>query len=367
MAPGDVEKTAFTTQMGSYEWLVMPQGLQNFPSQYQRRMQRALGHLPFVRIFIDDVVVFSNTVEEHYEHVRQLLLTCREKGVFLKRSKCQLLKQSLRFLGHTISGDGCRPQHDKQWAFEELKKALISAPVLALPNVKGAADSSAPFVVQTDSRGIALGGVLMQDNRDGHGLRVIAYGSRQFTTAEQNYHAGERELGALHHCTTVTWRHYLIFTNFRLQGDHRPLEWLMEPGRELSRRQARWYMDLAEVGVPRMEYIKGALLLVPDALSRRPDYKDKDAREGLKEAGVIDPSSDLPMNPLATAGVVNNDPPVSRPRWTLHLDSCLAAVETLLEAEQALRQSNPAAPMVTRSKQRDIVRVGVQPPHPFVP
>ena len=216
MAPGDVEKTAFTTQMGSYEWLVMPQGLQNSPSQYQRRMQRALGHLPFVRIFIDDVVVFSNTLEDHHRHVEQLLLTCREKGVFLKRSKVQLLKKYLRFLGHTISADGCRPQHDKvaavrdwpelqsvthvrqflglagyyrrfihcfseiaqpltrltksdvawewgpyqQWAFEELKAALISAPVLALPDTKGAADGSAPFVVQTDASGIALGGCL---------------------------------------------------------------------------------------------------------------------------------------------------------------------------------------------------------------
>ncbi|KAK3281817.1 hypothetical protein CYMTET_10413 [Cymbomonas tetramitiformis] len=249
MAPGDVEKTAFTTQMGSYEWLVMTQGLQNSPSQYQRRMQRALGHLPFVRIFIDDVVVFSNTAAEHYEHVKQLLLTCREKGVFLKRSKCQLLKKSLRFLGHCISADGCRPQHDKvaavrdwpeletvthvrqflglagyyrrfihcfseiaqpltrltksvvpwewgpmqQWAFEELKKALTSAPVLALPNIKGAADGTAPFVVQTDASGIALGGVLMQDNGDGLGLRVIAYESRQFSAAEQNYHTGERD------------------------------------------------------------------------------------------------------------------------------------------------------------------------------
>ena len=126
---------------------------------------------------------------------------------------------------------------------------------------------------------------------------MIAYASRQFSAAEQNYHTGERELCALHRCTTVTWRHYLIFTNFRLQGDHRPLEWLMEPGRELSRRQARWYMDLVEVGVPRMEYIKGALLMVPDALSRRPDYKDIDAREGLREAGMLDPTSDLPTNP----------------------------------------------------------------------
>jgi hypothetical protein len=394
MAPGDVEKTAFTTQMGSYEWLVMPQGLQNSPSQYQRRMQRALGHLPFVRIFIDDVVVFSNTAAEHYEHVKQLLLTCREKGVFLKRSKCQLLKKSLRFLGHCISADGCRPQHDKvaavrdwpeletvthvrqflglagyyrrfihcfseiaqpltrltksdvpwewgpmqQWAFEELKKALTSAPVLALPNIKGAADGTAPFVVQTDASGIALGGVLMQDNGDGLGLRVIAYESRQFSAAEQNYHTGERELGALHHCTTVTWRHYLIFTNFRIQGDHRPLEWLMEPGRELSRRQARWYMDLVEVGVPRMEYIKGALLLVPDALSRRPDFKDKDVREGLKEAGVIDPTSDLPKDPLATleSECFSSSPPAAHPHWAQTVDCWLSAVETLSVAEQAM-------------------------------
>ena len=400
MAPGDVEKTAFTTQMGSYEWLVMPQGLQNSPSQYQRRMQRALGHLPFVRIFIDDVVVFSNTLEDHHRHVEQLLLTCREKGVFLKRSKVQLLKKSLRFLGHTISADGCRPQHDKvaavrdwpelqsvthvrqflslagyyrrfihcfseiaqpltrltksdvawewgpyqQWAFEELKAALISAPVLALPDTKGAADGSAPFVVQTDASGIALGGVLMQDHGDG--LRVIAYESRQFSAAEQNYHTGERELCALHHCTTVTWRHYLIFTNFRLQGDHRPLEWLMEPGRELSRRQARWYMDLVEVGVPRMEYIKGALLMVPDALSRRPDYKDLDAREGLREAGVLDPASDLPTNPLSSIDAeetLSSTFPASTPPWIQELNSWLAAADTLQAAEDAMADSEDLA------------------------
>ncbi|KAK3250752.1 hypothetical protein CYMTET_39877 [Cymbomonas tetramitiformis] len=367
MAPGDVEKTSFTTQMGSYEWLVMPQKLHNSPSQYQRRMQRALGHLPFVRIFIHDIVVFSNTAAEHYEHIKQLLLTCREKGVFLKRSKCQLLKKSFRFLGHCISADGCRPQHDKvaavrdwpeletvthiihflslagyyckfihcfseiaqpltrltksdvpwewgpmqQWSFEELKKALTSAPVLALPNIKGAADGSAPFVVQTDANGIALGGVLMQDNGDGNGLRVIAYESRKFTAAEENYHTGERELGALHHCTTVTWRHYLIFTNFRLQGDHCPLEWLMEPGKELSRRQARWYMDLVE---------------------------DKDAQEGLKEAGVIDPVSDLPAESLAAMedGMIPHTPPAARPHWAQEVDSWLAAVETISVAETAL-------------------------------
>ncbi|KAK3281567.1 hypothetical protein CYMTET_10656 [Cymbomonas tetramitiformis] len=223
------------------------------------------------------------------------------------------------------------------WGIEDCPYST-SAPVFALPNIKGAADGSAPFVVQTDASGIALGGVLMQDNGDGNGLRVIAYESRQFSAAEQNYHTGERELGALHHCTTVTWRHYLILTNFRIQGDHRPLEWLMEPGRELSRRQARWCMDLVEVGVPRTEYIKGALLLVPDALSRRPDFKDKDARDGLKEAGVIDPVSDKPTNPLASlvADYISPSPPSTRPHWAQRMDSWLAAVETISAAEDAI-------------------------------
>ena len=393
MAEEDVEKTAFTTQMGAYEWLVMPQGLQNSPSQYQRRMQRALGHLPFVRIFIDDVVVFSRTVEEHYDHVRQFLDTCREKGVYLKASKAQMLKESLRFLGHTLSAEGCQPQHDKvssikdwpkletvthvrqflglagyyrrfvhrfseiaqpltsltkadvpwqwgelqQWAFDELKTALSSAPVLALPDMKAASNGSAPFLVQTDASGVALGGVLMQDTGDG--MRVIAYDSRQFSAAEQNYHTGERELCALHHCTTVTWRHYLFSSDFQLQGDHRPLEWLMSPGRELSRRQARWYMDLVEVGVPRMEYVKGALLLVPDALSRRPDYVTKDPREGLKEAGVVDKETDLPKDPLSVLDadeIFEDHPPPPVPGWVATMESWMDGVETLQVAERAL-------------------------------
>ncbi|KAK3252913.1 hypothetical protein CYMTET_37819 [Cymbomonas tetramitiformis] len=104
--------------------------------------------------------------------------------------------------------------------------------------MRAATEGEAPFVVQTDASGVALGGVLMQDL--GQGLRPIAYEGRQFSPAEQTYGTGERELCALHHCCTVAWRDYLVFTNFKLQGDHRPLEWLMSPGRELSRRQARW-------------------------------------------------------------------------------------------------------------------------------
>ncbi|KAK3286442.1 hypothetical protein CYMTET_6004 [Cymbomonas tetramitiformis] len=225
----------------------------------------------------------------------------------------------------------------QQCAFEELKTALSSAPVLALPDIKKAADGTAPFLVQTDASGVALGGVLMQDT--GEGLKVIAYESRQFSAAEQNYHTGERELCALHHCTTVTWRHYLIFSEFGLQGDHRPLEWLMSPGRELSRRQARWYMDLVEVGVPRMEYVKGALLLVPDALSRRADYAVKTPRDGLKEAGVVDVKTDLPKDPLSALDaedLFEDSPPAARPQWLAAIEAWVDGAETLQRAERAI-------------------------------
>ncbi|KAK3263897.1 hypothetical protein CYMTET_27326 [Cymbomonas tetramitiformis] len=88
----------------------------------------------------------------------------------------------------------------------------------------------------------------------------------------------------------------------------------------------------------RLEYIKGALLLIPDALSRRPDFKDKDVREGLKEAGVIDPTSDLPKDPLATleSECFSSAPPAAHPHWAQTVDCWLSAVETLSVAEQAI-------------------------------
>ena len=108
-----VERTAMSTQYGSYEWLVMPMGLTNSPSQWQRHMQAVFGHLPFVRVFVDDFMIFSKTPEEHVEHVRQTLEVCRQNNIYLKKSKLHFCKQEIRFLGHVVSKHGRRPQHDK--------------------------------------------------------------------------------------------------------------------------------------------------------------------------------------------------------------------------------------------------------------
>ena len=438
MEASDVEKTAMTTHFGAYEWLVMPMGLSNSPSTWQRMMTQYLGHLPFVRVFVDDILIFSDTPEAHVEHLRQLLTACKKNQIYLKKSKLKLCKRACRFLGHVVDRDGCRPQQDKvasvrdwpeletvthvrqflgmcgfyrryiqnfadlaypltrltkatvEWAwgkeekkaFQHLKDALISAPTLVLPDQRAAADGSRPFVVQTDASAVALGGVLMQDQ--GKGLQPIAFESRQFSGAEQNYHPGERELCAIHHCTTVTWRHYLIFTAFKLMGDHKPLYWLFAPARELSRRQARWYEDLVEVGVHRMEHVPGRCLVVPDAQSRRPDYQEFSAREGLVEKGIVDPDTDAPYSKPAEECVKSmaaqdddptsvldagfdydsedeSFPPVSPPQvvgqltqlngltWAETPELWEDAVHTLGVGEHAFAHLETAAPVSTRA------------------
>ena len=101
-------------------------------------------------------------------------------------------------------------------------------------------------------------------------------------TAEQNYSTTERELLAIVNAT-VEWRHLLQGRQYVMQGDHKPLEALMSPGKELTRRQARWVEKLIEVGVPEMLYVPGKLIPVPDALSRRPDHPILSPTEGLQQ------------------------------------------------------------------------------------
>ncbi|KAK3234469.1 hypothetical protein CYMTET_55276 [Cymbomonas tetramitiformis] len=113
MEERDAEKTAMTTHFGAYEWLVMPMGLSNSPSTWQRMMNQYLGHLPFCRVFVDDIMIFSATPQEHVDHVRQVLAACRLHKVYLKKSKLKLCMKAVRFLGHVIDKDGCRPQQDK--------------------------------------------------------------------------------------------------------------------------------------------------------------------------------------------------------------------------------------------------------------
>eukprot|EP00854_Cymbomonas_tetramitiformis_P007611 gene7611-biopygen7689 len=108
-----MEEDAMTTPFGAYEWLVMPMGLSNSPSCWQRMMQSYLEHLSFVRVFVDDIMIFSKNPTEHLGHLKQVLEVCRQNKVRLKESKLRCFKRSARFLGHVIDREGCRPQQDK--------------------------------------------------------------------------------------------------------------------------------------------------------------------------------------------------------------------------------------------------------------
>jgi hypothetical protein len=139
-----------------------------------------------------------------------------------------------------------------------------------------AMDGSAPFRIQTDASLAAMGGVLMHDQ--GKSFQPIAVASKTFLPAEMNYSgATERELRALIYCTCEEWRHLLWGCEYELQGDHRPLVWLLDPQREISRRYARWLDLLGENDVPQMTWVAGKSIPVLDALSRRPDLMKETA------------------------------------------------------------------------------------------
>ena len=108
-----IERTAMTTPFGSFEWLFMPMGLINSPAVFQRNMQEALRDLDFVHVFVDDLIVASDSVEQHHEHLKILFKRLKEKQLCVKGSKASMYRESVNFLGHVVYVDGLAPQAEK--------------------------------------------------------------------------------------------------------------------------------------------------------------------------------------------------------------------------------------------------------------
>ena len=317
IATGDEYKTAFRTRYGHFEFTVLPFGLTNAPATFMRLMNDILRPYldKFVLAFLDDVLIYSRTPEEHVLHVRQVLEALRQNKLYAKPSKCEFFKESVEFLGHIVSADGIRPVEDKvkavlawptptnlkelraflglanyyrrfirgfaglaepltdltrkdqpfvwagahQRAFEALKEAVTHAPVLAAPQVNGT------FIVHTDASDRRVGATLEQFTDTGR--RVIAYHSRRLNPAEENYSAYEREQLAIIDALRA-WRHYLAGRRFRLHTDHNTLRFL-HTKTNISRREARWLELLAEFDFE-VVYKPGKDNGAADALSRRP-------------------------------------------------------------------------------------------------
>jgi hypothetical protein len=308
----DIPKTAFRTRYGHYEFLVMPFGLTNAPAVFMDLMNRVFHEYldSFVIVFIDDILVYSKSQEEHEEHLRIVLQILRDRKLFAKLKKCEFWMDRVVFLGHVISRDGITVDPSKieavvnwvrptnvsevrsflglagyyrrfvegfsciatpltrltrknakfEWtnecerSFQELKERLVSAPVLTIPS------SSSGFVIYSDASHKGLGCVLMQ-----HG-KVVAYASRQLKSYEQNYPTHDLELAAVVFALKI-WRHYLYGERCEIYTDHKSLKYISTQ-KELNMRQRRW-LELIKDYDCSINYHPGKANVVADALSRK--------------------------------------------------------------------------------------------------
>ena len=317
MSPQSRPKTAFITHHGLFEFNVMPFGLCNAPATFQRAMQVILAGLEEIcGVYLDDIIVFSNSVEEHFQNLDQVFNRLTEAGLKLKPQKCKFMSREVPYLGHMISTDGVSPDKRKteaierfpvpknvkelrsflglasyyrkfvagfaelthplrallregvqynwsencQRAFCNLKKRLVTTPVLAY------ADFSKTFYVETDASGYGLGAILEQEQKDGK-LHPVAYASRSLTPTESRY--GVTELEAL----AVVWalkhfRAYLLGHRTVVYTDHAALKSLWNTPNPSSK-LARWGMAIQEIG-PEIRYRPGRRNGNADALSRAP-------------------------------------------------------------------------------------------------
>lgn len=293
MHPEDREKTAFCTRYGLYQWRVMPFGLCNAPSTFERLMERVLRGLQWkvALLYLDDVIVFSSTTEQQLERLKLVFDRIREANLQLKPKKCHLFQKEVSFLGHRVSAEGVATEEDKvkavkEWptpksakairsflgltgyyrkfvkdyadvaaplialtqksavfkwgqeeqeAFDELKTRLITSPILGYPSPHG------KFILDTDASNCSIGAVLSQV-QDGREV-VIAYGSRRLSKSERNYCVTRQELLAIV-WFTEHFKHYLIGRKFLLRTDHGSLRWLFG-FKEPEGQMARWLERLA--------------------------------------------------------------------------------------------------------------------------
>ena len=317
------EKTAFVTPQGQFEFLVMPFGLANAPSVFQRLMQKALAGLnpeggpDFVSVYIDDIIIFSETLEDHLRHLKMVIERLQQCGLKLKPVKCHFCREEVEYLGHIITRHGLKtnpalvaavrefpvpknvqevrrflgmtsyyrrfiPLFSKvaqalhvltrqnvkfhwdeecQRAFEALKRKLVEAPVLAYPSF------TKDFMLETDASIEGLGAVLSQMQQDGY-QHPIAFASRALSPSERNYSITELEMLA------VVWAlshfHYYLYNQcVTVYTDHSAVKAVLETPNPTAK-HARWWMKVYGQGVRELKinYRPGKMNKNADALSR---------------------------------------------------------------------------------------------------
>ena len=307
--------TAFSTHRDHLQYNVMPFGLSNAPLTFVRLMNLVLGNMPGVYCYLDDIIVFSATLEEHLALLENVLQKLTDAGLKIKLKKCSFFKTELNFLGHRVCPDGIKMQENKvkaildypvpksvkavrrflgvigyyrpfvrnyatiaypltsllkanvdfHWddpqdkAFRDLKDRLTRSPILTYPDFKK------EFYVASDASDVGLGAVLLQktDNK----LMPLSFASRVLTTSERNYSVTERELLA------VVWalrkfRHTILGFPVHVITDHLPVVDLFKKRAFVQNSKFnRWFLNILEYN-PQFKYLPGRYNTIADSLSR---------------------------------------------------------------------------------------------------
>ncbi|KAL0191918.1 hypothetical protein M9458_010214, partial [Cirrhinus mrigala] len=323
---GDEWKTAFNTPRRHFEYLVLPFGLSNAPAIFQALVNDMLRDMldQFIYVYLDDILIFSHSLQEHVQHVRRVLQRLLENGLYVKAEKCVFHAQSVSFLGYIVSTKGVHTDPDNvkavvdwpipdsrkdlqrflgfanfyrrfirnfsqlaspltaltstktafRWsnaadvAFTKLKDCFVSAPILIAP------DPSRQFVVEVDASEEGVGAVLSQRSSSDDRVHPCVFFSHRLSPAERNYDIGNRELLAIK-LALEEWRHWLERSGvpFIVWTDHKNLEYIRS-AKKLNFRQARWALFFGRFDFS-ISYRPGSKNIKPDVLSRMFDHSER--------------------------------------------------------------------------------------------
>ena len=321
--PSDIKKTAIITPFGLFEFLRMPFGLKNAGMTFQRFMDRVMAELPFVLVYLDDILVASADRRSHAGHLRQVLERLRENGLVLNRSKCQFFRSEVEFLGLRITAGGVSPLPEQikvvkdfpqpgnikelqgflgavnfyrrfipsaarillpltavlkggkkgpeliEWtpemegAFSNIKGELSRSTCLAFPTEK------AELSLATDASATHVGAVLQQRETPSDDWRPLGFFSAKLEAGQLSYSAYDRELYAIY-ASIRHFRHQLEGRRFSVWTDHKPLTFALSKAADsLTARQQRQLSFVAEFTAD-IRHIPGKLNMVADLMSRPP-------------------------------------------------------------------------------------------------
>jgi hypothetical protein len=333
MAPEDMKKTALITKTGLYDWTVMPFELKNATSTFTRTMSEVFKDLgnTFLKVFVDDLNIHSETWDDHLRHLEAVLCKLREVNLKLNPGKCCFAAKNITFLGHVVSREGIQPDPGKveavlhfptprnvtavrsflgltryyrkyikgysslvgplfeltrkdvvfawnvncEQAYQALKAALVDAPVLTRP------DFRRTFWLDVDWSPKGVGAILSQ--KEGKFERVVAYASKSLINTQRRFHPMEGE------CYALIWgimhfKQYLHMKHFILRTDHKPLEWLATVS-DTHGRRGRWVGMLQDFSF-KILHRPGLKHMNADALSRNPirlAEEDEDFDEEIRD------------------------------------------------------------------------------------